>query len=258
MLLSLVSFVEILSASKADKIFSSTAYGSGEELHYVIYYSFLTGGRAVLSVNDTILNDNSVFHLKATAKTVGLPGKIFKILDTYESFINPNTELPVKSIRNIREGRYRYYNEVLFDHDIRPDSTYIISQRSGSKYVSPGIFDIVSAFYYARMHQFNDDMTEGEIIELMTYFADEEFPLLIRYQGTEIISTQFGQIECYRFGPITEVGRAFETEDDMHVWISKDENRLPIRVRFKLKVGSFICDLEKFRGLKNPFSSIVY
>ena len=37
---------------------------------------------------------------------------IFKIIDIYESYMDPETELPVKSIRNISEGRYRKYNVV--------------------------------------------------------------------------------------------------------------------------------------------------
>ncbi len=40
---------------------------------------------------------------------------LFKVKDIYESYIEPETELPVFSIRNIQEGRYRKYNEVFFD-----------------------------------------------------------------------------------------------------------------------------------------------
>ena len=50
---------------------------------------------------------------------------LFKVLDIYESYIDPETELPVKSIRNIHEGRYRRYNVVLFDHKTRADSSIL-------------------------------------------------------------------------------------------------------------------------------------
>ena len=64
-------------------------------------------------------------------------------------------------------------------------------------------------------------------------------------------------MECYKFSPVTEVGRAFKNDDDMQVWITRDANKLPVRVRFNLVVGAFVCDLEQFRGLQNPFSSFV-
>jgi len=243
------------SGTKAQKPAARPAYGHGEELHYVMSYGIITGGRGVLSVRDTVLNGRKVQHMVGSAHTVGLADAVYKIRDKYESFVDVKTDLPVKSIRNIREGRYRYYNEVLFEHG--PDSTKIISQRSGEKYVAPNIYDIVSAFYIARKNHFNDSMVKGQIIEFMTYFGDKQYPLRIRYRGIETINTKFGKLECYKFSPVTEVGRSFKTEDDMHVWITRDQNRIPVRIKFNLVVGSFTCDLEQFRGLQNPFSSFV-
>lgn len=244
-----------LSAGQAPGQTVPRSFGPGEELHYGMRYGFIRGGGGILSVKDTIWNGQRVYHLVGSAHTSGLVDKIFRVRDVYESFFNPYTQLPIKSVRNISEGRYRWYNESLFEHGA--DSTRILSQRSGEHYVKPNILDIVSAFYIGREKHFNDQMKIGEVIELHTWFADEEFPLRIRYRGLETIDTSFGKLECYKFSPVTEVGRAFETEDDMHVWITRDANRLPVRIRFNLKVGSFVCDLEQFRGLKNPFSSFV-
>jgi hypothetical protein len=256
-ILMVVMFLQtlIISAAEPNNVKSRRAFVPGEELSYIMFYGFITGGRGKLSVSETILNGKKVHHLVGTATTVGLADRVFKVENTYESFIDPITYFPIKSVRNIREGRYRYYNEVLFNHG--KDSTHIISQRSGEKYVFPNIYDIVSAFYIAREKHFNDKMKVGEVIEIMTYFSDEEFPLRIRYRGLEVINTRFGKLECYKFSPVTEVGRAFKTEDDMHVWISRDQNKLPVRIRFNLTVGSFVCELEEFRGLNNPFSSFV-
>lgn len=235
---------------------SIKSFGSGEYLLYTMDYGLLTGGKAVLSVKDTVLFGKNTLHLTGTAYTVGLADVLYKIRDTYESFINPSSLYPVKSIRNIREGRYRYYNEVTFKH--ATDSTHITSQRSGEKYVPADIYDIVSAFYVGREKYFNDSMKKGDVIVIHTYFADKEFPLRIRYMGNEVIKTSFGKLECYKFSPVTETGRAFKTEDDMQVWITRDKNKLPVRVRFNLVVGAFVCDLQEFKGLKNPFSSFVF
>lgn len=229
-------------------------YGVGEELRYSLNYGFIKGGEANLMVKDTTLNGETLHHIIARGRTVGLADAIYKVRDRYESFIDPQTDLPVKSIRSIREGSYRYYNEVYYNHNY-PDSAKIKSQKSGEKWVPENIQDILSAFYYARKHKFNENLKEGDLIEIMTYFADELFPLRIRYKGTEIIDTPLGNLECYKFVPVTEVGRAFKNEDDMQVWISRDKNRVPVKIRFQLRVGAFTCNLEQFRGLQNPFSS---
>lgn len=228
------------------------AYHHGEELVFTLNYGFITGGMGYLTVNDTVINNQVVQHVVARGETVGVADVLYKIRDRYESFIDPATNLPVKAVRSIREGRYRYYNEVMYNRD----SSQVESKKSGVHDVPQGILDILSAFYFARNHKFNDNLKEGEVIEFMTYFSDELFPLRIRYRGTEVIHTKFGKVECYKFSPVTEVGRAFKTEDDMHVWISRDDNRIPLKIKFNLAVGSFTCNLDQFRGLKNPFSSV--
>ena len=233
-----------------------TVYQPGEELIYSLKYGFIKGGEAKLLVRDTVLAGKDLHHVVATGKTVGMADVIYKVRDTYESFIDPETDLPFKAIRNIREGSYRYYNEVLFEHE-HADSAKVKSKKSGEHWVPENIQDILSAFYYARKHKFNDDLEKGDMIEIMTYFSDELFPLRIRYRGIEAIDTPLGKLECYLFVPVTEVGRAFKNEDDMQVWISRDRNKVPVKIRFKLRVGAFTCNLEKFRGLPNPFSSFI-
>jgi hypothetical protein len=228
------------------------SYGAGENLVYSLDYGFITGGKGILSVKDTLMNGQTILHIVARGETVGMADALFRIRDRYESFIDPSSDLPVKSIRNIREGRYKYYDEVLYNHD----SSYVISKKAGVKPVPSKIQDILSAFYYARNFKFNENLKQGEIIEIMTYFSNELFPLRIRYRGIETIKTKFGRIECYKFSPVTEVGRAFKTEDDMQVWISRDNNRIPVKISFNLAVGSFTCNLDHYKKLKHPFSAL--
>lgn len=228
------------------------SYGAGEVLTYSLDYGFITGGKGIMSVKDTLIKGIPVLHVVARGETVGMADALFRIRDRYESYIDPSTDLPVKSVRSIREGRYRYYDEVLYNHD----SSFVISKKAGVKPVPSKIQDILSAFYYARNFKFNENLKQGEIIEIMTYFSNELFPLRIRFRGIETIKTKFGKIECYKFSPVTEVGRAFKTEDDMHVWISRDNNRIPIKISFNLVVGSFTCNLDQYQSLKHPFTAL--
>lgn len=236
---------------------TTIAYQSGEQLKYSLNYGFITGGYATFTVNDSVLNGIHTNHLVMKGKSSGILEALYKIRDKYSSFIDVETDQPVKSIRDIREGRYKYYNEVLYNYaSVDEDSITILSQRSGEVKVPKNIHDIVSAFYFARRFYFNDSMKKGDIISFKTYFGDEIFPLKIRYVGLETVKTKFGKIECYLFHPVTEVGRAFKTEEDMKLWVSRDGNRIPIKATVNLKVGSFVCELEEFKGLKNSFGSI--
>ena len=131
-------------------------------------------------------------HSKLIGKNNRMADAFYKVLDIYESYIDPATELPVKSIRNIREGRYRKYNVVLFDHKTRSDSSILTSDLTGIHIAPPGIHDILSCFYYFRNQILpsGKNFKEGEIITIMTWFCDELYPIRLRYKGTEEIKTK--------------------------------------------------------------------
>ena len=232
----------------------AVSYKVGEKINYTIHYGIITGGIATLELNSETLNGKEVWHSKLLAKTTGMADAFFKVLDIYESFINPFTELPVKSIRNIREGRYRRYNEVLFDHKTRADSAILTSDLTGIHIAQKGIHDILSCFYYFRNHisPIDSNLKKGELTTIMTWFCDELYPIRLKYIGTDEIKTKVGKIKCYKFNPVTETGRLFKTEEDVSFWFSADKNFLPVQIRFNIFVGAFTVEIISYEGLAYP------
>jgi hypothetical protein len=236
----------------------AVSYKAGEKVSYVIQYGVITGGTASLSLDSEMLDGNPVLHSYFLAKTTGIVDAIYKVLDIYESFIDPSTELPVKSIRNIREGRYRRYNVVQFDHKTRADSSILTSDLTGIHIAPPAIHDILSCFYFFRNNILPADslLKKGELITIMTWFCDELYPIRLRYIDTDVVKTKAGKIKCYKFNPVTEKGRLFKTEEDVSFWFSADKNYLPVKVRFDIFVGSFTVEMTKYEGLVYPLEII--
>jgi hypothetical protein len=224
------------------------SFKSGEELLYMLSYGFIHGGTASITLYSGQYDRTPVYHAKMVAKTVGLTDKIYRIEDIYESFFDTSSCLPYKSIRNIKEGNYRYYNEVLFS---QPDCT-LVSQKSGKIKVPAYIHDILSSLFYLRRMNI-DKFKKGDVINITTYFGDEIFPFPLRFRGKEIVKTKIGKIECYRFDPVVEVGRVFESEDDMTFWVTADKNQIPIKIRMQLVVGSVYCDLIEYKNIVQNF-----
>lgn len=225
-----------------------SSFKPGEELLYMFSYGFIHGGSASIKLYSTEYNQTPVYHAKLVAKTIGITDKIYRIEDTYESFFDTSSCLPLKSIRDIKEGNYRYYNEVYFSQQ---DCT-IVSQKSGKYKVPAYIHDILSSLFYLRRMNI-DKFKKGEVINITTYFGDEVFPFPLRFRGKEIVETKIGNVECYRFDPVVEVGRVFESEDDMTFWITADRNQIPIKIRMKLIVGSVYCDLIEYKNIVQNF-----
>jgi hypothetical protein len=45
----------------------------------------------------------------------------------------------------------------------------------------------------------------------------------------------------------------FKEKESLTLWISADNNKIPIRIKADLVVGSIRVDLDAFRGLNHPF-----
>jgi hypothetical protein len=230
------------------------SYTAGEKITYTVQYGLITGGTASLELISETLDGKEVWHSILLAKTTGIADAFFKVLDIYESFIDPSTELPVKSIRNIHEGRYRKYNEVLFDHHTRADSAILTSDLTGIHITPQGIHDILSCFYYFRNHilPVDSNLKIGGLTTIITWFTDELYPIRLRYIGIEEIKTKAGRIKCYKFNPVTETGRLFKTEEDVSFWFSADKNFIPVKIRFDIFVGAFIVEMTRYEGLVYP------
>ena len=48
-------------------------------------------------------------------------------------------------------------------------------------------------------------------------------------------------------------GRVFQEEESVTLWVSADMNKVPLKIKADLRVGSLQSDLEAFKGLKYPF-----
>ena len=221
------------------KILPNTFFKSGEVLTFQLRYGFIVGGNVTLTVEEK----NNLYHLKGLAKTTGLAEKLFSVKDTYESFIEIPTGLPVFAIQNVKEGKtYKYYNEVKFNRT----SNTVVSSLSGEHTVPAGILDMISVFYYIRRMDFTN-AKNGDSYKVDTYFSDKLFPFELRFRGREVVSTPKGEIACLKFAPIVEPGRVFKSKDDMYIWYTDDENRIPVLISMEMLVGHVYCELIDYK-----------
>jgi hypothetical protein len=76
----------------------------------------------------------------------------------------------------------------------------------------------------------------------------------MKYAGKEKIKTKFGYAKVFKINPILPNNSFFEDENSIRIWVSDDENKIPLKVEVDLKIGSISMDIKKFSGLKNPLN----
>jgi hypothetical protein len=232
------------------KLAEKKHYKSGERLVYSIKYGPVTGGTAEITFNKKNYKGQAAYHAKIFARTRGLANKIYKVRDTYESYMQLNDLMPIMAVQNLKEGDYRFYTEMHFDQE----NSTVYSMKSDSTYNIPAkAVDMVTLLYYIRAMNL-EKIQKGQFIDINIFFDEEVLPFDFRYKGIETIKTSYGTFECHRFDPVVIVGREFKSEDDMKIYLSTDGNFVPIRVKFDLKVGSIKCDLIEHYNLVYPLT----
>ncbi len=226
------------------------AFVGTEKLIYQIKYGFVVGGNTTLSLTDTVYNGKHVFHALAIGQTTGLANTIYGVEDIYESWFDKKTNLPLKSVRDIKEGKYKRYNEVTYNRN----NNTVTSTLSGVHQVPEKILDLSSTLYYIRRIDFSK-ITEGSIVFMNMYFSDEVFPFRFVYQGKETIRTKFGKISCLKISPVVEVGRMFKRSDDLTIWLTDDDNRIPVLIQMDIRiVGKVNLKLINYEHVAYPMA----
>ncbi len=213
-----------------------------EHIRYNLKFGFIKGGEADLIISDTIFNNKNALHYYLEGRTTGLTDKLFEVNDIYETTVDAQTRLPLKSVRNIKEGKYRWYNETLYFH--KEDSIH--SQKSGGRKTPENLVDIISVFFYFINHHLMDNIEKGEKVTLPTFHADKIDDVTVEYVGEHKVKTDLGEVDCFVLAPRVDKGKLLKRSDGLKFFISK-ESKLPVLLEFDMRVGALRAVLQSYK-----------
>ena len=112
---------------------------------------------------------------------------------------------------------------------------------------------MISIIYFLRKNFNLKNIESNNEITINTFFDYQNNEMKMKYLLTEVINTTFGKIKCLKIRPYVKSDRIFIRKESLTIWVTADKNRVPIRVKADLAVGSIRVDLEAFSGLNNSF-----
>jgi len=242
--------VVLLSAQKK-------AYGDGEWLNFRVHYGLITAGSATIEVNNVTLDGRQVFHVKGFGETLGITRWFFPVEDDYQSYIDKDKDIPYRFIRKIDEGGHKKDIQIDFNHntlkatifDKKNDTIKVASFPKDAQ-------DMVSSFYYLRNNLDVNSMKIGDEFLMDMFFDRENYKFKLKFLGREILDTEFGKVACIIFRPYVQSGRVFKEKESLTLWVSDDDNKIPLVIKADLMVGSLKATLIQFKGLKHSFKII--
>lgn len=247
---------EKIGGAAVNSAVSSNAYDIGEWFKFRIHYGLVTAGYATLEVTQDE-DKSDAYHIKGFGETVGLPRVFFKVEDYYETKVDKTTALPYQFIRKIDEGGHTKDKVIDFDQESRVAYVHDKKRNKEHEIKTPGdVQDMVSAFYYLRDAVDTDNIKEGDEAEVTMFFDEENYPFKLRFLGREQINTKFGKVNTLMFRPLVLAGRVFKEQESLTVWVSDDKNKIPLRIKASLAVGSIKASLDGYKGLKHPLELV--
>ena len=232
----------------------NTTFNSGEALSYNVYYSiigiYVNAASATMNVNMERLSGKPVYHITGQGKTNSSYDWVTQVNDKFETYLDTASLQPYKFVRNVQEGSYKKYESVTFN---RIANTAITND--GVFKVPTCVQDVLSALYYSRNINF-DNYKPGDKIAFSMFLDNETYNMYIRYVGKETVKTRYGKFNAIRFKPLLIKGNVFSGGEKMDVWVTDDQNHIPVRVETPLVVGSLKVDMMGYQNLRYPLTSL--
>lgn len=234
------------------------SFAPGEEVTYVLSYTWFfiwaDVGEAHFTVSVDTLQQQEAWHLHVFGTSYSFYDWFFKVRDTYESWVIPHSLIPLRFNRDIYEGGYTKENEYDFRWDKKEVDVRIKRKEAESKYytlpVESGTVDVVTAIYVSRNLDFS------KAIPLQSYHVlvmldKEVFDVQYTFLGKEQKSVKgLGKMNTLKFRVELIAGDVFKKGQYLYVWVTDDENRLPVYIETPIRVGSIRARLSAFEGLK--------
>lgn len=238
----------------------------GEVITYDAFYNWqfiwLNAAKIQFSARDTTINDEKLLKLQSIGVTIKSYDSFFCVRDTFISCVEKNTLNPRYFYENCYEGKDRTYNTLVYnnlDRKLSGDLLILEKKTTSQKTIKNPwpecSFDVMTMVYKARNIDFSKYNVDDKI-PISLLIDGDAYPLYLRYLGKEDVTTHAGRnFHCLKFSVLLVEGTVFSGGEDMVVWVTNDQNKVPVAVEAKILIGSVKAQVTDTQGLKYPLEA---
>jgi hypothetical protein len=214
----------------------------GEILNYNVSWSnILTAGIAVLKVEkESLPEGRHVLSFIIAGHSTGVVDKLFHVHDAAHSIFDPRIEQTLSF--NIHEiyGKKQRRRQLTFD----PEHSIVISKLNDDAPetfpVPKNVVDPLSALFVIRMM---DDLTVGKSSVISVFENGKNWAVEIQILGREKVKTPAGAFNTIKLRTYPRHEGVFLNKGVVFLWLSDDNQKIPVLIKSSLKVGSFVLTL---------------
>lgn len=208
-------------------------FDAGETLDFNLSWTRVSGGAARMTISP-IPNDR--YRITSVAKSGAFFSRIFKVRDEIESIVD-RSDFSTLQYHKILDERGKKKDELTVIDEARGVAT-----RKGETLPVPKpIYDPLSLIYYIRTL----DLSPGQRHEFSVIADGKLYSVRATVLRRETLVTPAGTFQTVVIEPKMEstAGIYRDDQNQLLVWYSDDERKLPVRIRSDLKIGSITATL---------------
>ncbi len=243
------------------------SFQAGERMDFILHYKWgsinADVGTATVVLDSLDFNGHEAFLCHAYGKTTKIFDLFFKVREDFKSWFTRDGLRPLKFTRDTYEGGYEARNTYLYRWDAADPyiSADVYSSKRGQRSMelplTPCTYDLPALFFFARNMDI-ENVEPGKRYPMTFAIDDDIFNVYFILYGRETIKVKgLGTVKTIKFAAKLLEGEVFKGEEDMLIWISDDENRLPVYFEAPLLVGAAAGRMSGYDGLKYPFTSLI-
>lgn len=222
-------------------------FKTGEKVTFRIRWFFVPAGEATIELLPSAdFNGNNAYHFLLTARTTEFADIFYKVRDRIESYTDVNMTHSIFYKRRHHAGSKKQVN-VNFDWEKR-QAQYVRLDKGEKRVpisIPPGTFDPLSVFFAFRLH----NLSEKKEITIPVTDGKKMVLGKLSVVKREVVTVDGIAYDTFLVEPeLGEIGGIFEKSKDakLQIWVTADRRRIPVMIRSKVVVGSFVAELKSY------------
>jgi len=210
----------------------------GEELKYSAGFRLFPAGNAILSLTSDSLNGKPAFLLATSVKTNSFLDAFYTVRDETLSWLNIMDFSLLKAVKTIREGKYHRNHSI---HTIG-DSLLIWNKKYFT--ITEPVYDPIAFIYFLR----SQELSLEDSFHFLSAGEKKVREVWVNITGIEKIKVPAGNFDCLKVEPVSPDGKPLlKNNGELRVWLSNDDNKLPVKIEMKTNIGTMVMKLKEFK-----------
>jgi len=213
-----------------------------ERLVYDVSWSGVKAGTAVQEVTER----GDELHIVSTTHSAPWIKYFFLVDDRIESVLKKASAgsklgMPLIYKERINEGKTHTHKEARFDEKDLKVVTRDYMKGGAEKVdrITDRTYDTLSSVYFMR----GTDLVVGRTFHIEIFDCKKLWDTEVQVLRKERITTPLGTFNTIVVKPILKFQGIFARTGDVHIWVTDDAQRIPVKMTTKVKIGSITAML---------------